>query len=533
MKQLLLFLSILSINITCAQKLTSSTSSINFGDTYEITPNTISLTISNPESFDIDIKNIRFYSIYKDTAFSSNISTGTVTAGGNLQIDVTFAPKHNVPYNTEMVIATSNGGSLSIDLQGQGKYSKTYYAASENKSEQDLKQTLKTIISANYITLGYSPARDEMFMDIDNMMVNGQGATQNRLETAYTGSIISGYTSRTDAQNQGVNTEHTFPQSYFNSSEPMRSDIHHLFICDANANSERSNLPFGNVNTPPTWSVGGSKKGIGIFEPRDEQKGTTARAMMYFVIRYQDYSGFYFAQKDVMREWNENFLPDAVEQKRNDDTEDVQQNRNPFIDYPQFADRITSFATNSVEASNPQIDTIEGYINYGFIPAGPNEYNYVIHNNGNEPVTFSNFSTSTDLTITNPSSSSTLQPGESLNLKAEINLSNTSPYSGFIIFNTDISGVPGFYVPVYANSTNIGVKEYDFVNFSLSPNPAKKQVNIELETQNNTLFIYNIIGELVLSKDVFKGSNNISLSTLSKGSYFVKIGNRTEKLIIE
>jgi hypothetical protein len=36
------------------------------------------------------------------------------------------------------------------------------------------------------------------------------------------------------------------------------------------------------------------------------------------------------------------FLPDAAEQVRNEDIFSLQNNRNPFIDYPQFAKRITS-----------------------------------------------------------------------------------------------------------------------------------------------------------------------------------------------
>lgn len=41
------------------------------------------------------------------------------------------------------------------------------------------------------------------------------------------------------------NTEHIVPQSWFNAAEPMKGDLHHLFVCQPDCNTLRSNLPYG------------------------------------------------------------------------------------------------------------------------------------------------------------------------------------------------------------------------------------------------------------------------------------------------
>src|SRR6185295_4028554 len=190
---------------------------------------------------------------------------------------------------------------------------------------------LGAVTGNGYISLGYNLARDSMFMWFDNKKTNGQGASQNTLECIYTGREAIGYTSRSDCQtNFSFNTEHTFPQSLFASNEPMRSDLHHLFPTDDASNNERADNPFGIV-TNATWSVGGSKSNRSIFEPRDQQKGATARAMMYFVLRYQNYNSFFTSQESILRTWHQNFPNTQIERTRNDDIYGMQHNRNPFV----------------------------------------------------------------------------------------------------------------------------------------------------------------------------------------------------------
>lgn len=283
---------------------------------------------------------------YADQVFTVTPSSFSVNANDSILLEITFTPEHNILYNSELLFYANSAGTLSIDVKGQGKFS-SWYASTDNKSEEDLKAALKALLSSTLVAGTYNTARDEMFMVIDNKKVNGQGATVNTAECVYTGVLATNYADRTAAQNQGFNTEHTFPQSLFSQNLPMRADLHHLFVTDDYANNQRSNYPFG-VVTNPTWQDGGSKLGGGKFEPRDWDKGRVARAMMYFVTAYQDYSSYFAPQESILRQWNASFPVDNIDIDRNEGIFNFQHNRNPFIDYPQYLERIQVLSGNSV-----------------------------------------------------------------------------------------------------------------------------------------------------------------------------------------
>lgn len=305
---------------------------------------TLQLTVSN--YLTVDTVAVDLVALCMDCTLSEQAVV--VPAGEVAQVALYFTPRHNIDYPVYVFAVPQNGlgtdaaGALvSVDLK------EAYYSSTQNLWEEDLKQELKKIISSPYVNKGYNGARDEMYMQIDNQRVNGQGATTNTLECVYTGTTITGYTSRSAAQNQGFNTEHTYPQGTFNSNEPMRADLHHLFPTTVSSNSERANKPFGIVNNP-SWQVGGSKSNSTTFEPRDKQKGPAARAMLYFLVRYQNYQGYVgAADQTVLKNWTLQYPPSTAEQNRNDAIQAVQRNRNPFTDYPQWVERISNFRSNS------------------------------------------------------------------------------------------------------------------------------------------------------------------------------------------
>jgi endonuclease I len=280
--------------------------------------------------------------------FRLDDSSGLILAPGSSRtFKLRFIPRQNIEYSSLIVFHTDIG-DLTLPIKGSGRFKEAYYDNTFNKFEEDLKASLKSITGAGYVSLGYNAtARDHMFLDIDNKKVNGQGATQNTCECVYTGVLAVGYQTRQEMQtNYNFNTEHTFPQSKFSQNEPMRSDLHHLFPTNVTANSQRGDKPFGYVSNP-SWTAGGSKTNSTTFEPRDFQKGRTARALMYFVVRYQDYTGFFAPQESLMRQWSAQFPVDSIELRRNADIFAWQKNRNPFIDHPEFLERITTLASNS------------------------------------------------------------------------------------------------------------------------------------------------------------------------------------------
>lgn len=463
--------------LASGQALVPQTGQLNFGVVYENAPDSVSLVLTNVLNRPVTVTGLRFYNTYGMPAFSSRDNYFTVPALGTATIWVKFSPRHNILHNTELVIENDGlRGFTRVDLVGQGRYSNAYYNRTEDKKEEALKSVIDSILAAGYDTLGYVIARDTMFMWIDNRRTNGQGATQNTLESCYTGSLAVGYTDRTDCQNNyGFNTEHTFPQSFFNQWEPMRSDLHHLFPCDNTSNTQRSDNPFAVVSSNIIWSDGGSRSDGTFFEPRDEWKGRVSRALLYFVLRYQDYNNFVQPQEQLLRTWHSDFPPDAIDRKRNDDVFSCQRNRNPFIDYPQFLERIHSVTTFSIEPLQPSLDFPEDTIAYGNIaPLSTAIFRYLIVNDGNSSVTLSNFALSQPalFSFLAGGSNLVLQPGEAHAVDIACTPSTNDSIRAFLTYQTSLAGQQNVSVPIFVNDPIVNsIVDPQKDSFVLFPNP--------------------------------------------------------------
>jgi len=187
--------------------------------------------------------------------------------------------------------------------------------------------------AAQHKDLGYNQARKIIFTTLDNH--DGQ------VECVYTGREL-----KTDKipNSSDMNTEHTWPQSK-GATGAAKSDLHHLFPTDSKANSMRSSYPFGVVKNVK-WTQGGSKFGTDangqtVFEPRDEHKGNVARALFYFSTVYG--KPIPPGDEAVLKQWNQADKVDAAEVARNTAIQGYQGNRNPFVDDPALADRISDF----------------------------------------------------------------------------------------------------------------------------------------------------------------------------------------------
>jgi endonuclease I len=537
MKQLLL-LAICIPFFSTAQVLTVDQTQLNFGTVNEITPDSLQLTITNTSATPITVNQIKFYNTYNTTPFSVNESNFTIAANGNKTIWVKFSPQHNIMHNSEMIIKhTANSGFTRVDLIGQGTYSKTYYSSTENTSEEALKTALNTRLGQGYISLGYNSARDAMFMTIDNEKTNGQNATVNTLECVYTGTKITGYSSRSAAQNGSpqFNTEHTYPQSTFSSAEPMKSDLFHLFPTTNTSNSNRGNNPFGVVSNG-TATGGGSFYNSSMFEPRDAQKGTTARALMYFVLRYQNYGNHFTSQENILKQWHATFAPDAIEQRRNDDIFAVQGNRNPFIDYPQFADRITNFVTTSSAPTIKSIDITQPTISFGTVNSDT-LFNYIIVNTGNTALNLTNItlSNTTDLSFSPAiGASATLNVGEAFVFPIKLSANTFGTLSETLSFNTGLPGSQGsISVPITANVvTSLGEITWE-QSISIFPNPVNNQLNINSSYSGKLdVKLYNLLGQPT-AVDQINSNGNIQINTteLPEGVYLLELTNGNERIL--
>lgn len=137
------------------------------------------------------------------------------------------------------------------------------------------------------------------------------------------------------------NCEHVVPQGWFGKKEPGRGDLHHLFTCDVSCNQYRDNNAYFDFTQGPTVERCGHRiDPENKFEPF-QGKGPVSRATLYFVVRYPKAHLLYDAQRlETVKRWA---LEDPVtdyEKHRNWTIHQLQKNRNPFIDHPDWIELV-------------------------------------------------------------------------------------------------------------------------------------------------------------------------------------------------
>jgi len=510
MQKSLLFLCTLFLaSASLKAQFTLNKSNVVFPETTVGSSSQKSVVLSNSSS-----QTIAFEATSSDNKFVVEPSNFVLEPGKSQSLKLDFEPSTNM-FEVAVIFITSNGiyGDQGIVVSGQGRYEDSYYASTQNLEEQALKDELKRIISKGYTNLGYTTCRDKMYSDIDN--ING------KVTCVYTGRSAS-FTTRSGANSNSFNCEHTWPQSLFNKSEPERADIHHLFPTDVNANSRRGSYPFGVVSNA-SWSEGGSKVGGSKFEPRDDHKGDVARAMFYFAIRYQNYSGFLNSQESVLRQWYKSDLPSTKEINRNESIFSYQKNRNPFVDHPEFLDRISSISSTSSKSVILDLclsRTTLNWINPDV--KGAEEFTIVLNNCGNAELNDLKYSLENGV-ITLHNQAQTLAVDSIVLLRVSVDpsaVSEKGKWSDKITIrngNTVLDEITFEIETGSVQATNAG-------GFSLLHSVESQTLSIQTSIEDSfDLQMINQNGQTVKSLTGINQHKSIDLSELKSGVYYIRI----------
>jgi endonuclease I len=189
---------------------------------------------------------------------------------------------------------------------------------------------------------------------------------------AYTYTFVTDQCGNYGAEGDCYNREHSFPKSWFNDATPMLTDLFHIFPTDGYVNGMRSNYPYGEVGTANWTSTNGSRLGnctftgyTGVvFEPIDEYKGDFARTYFYMVTCYLDQvsswsspmisgNGLSVWAEDMLVEWSNEDPVSEKETDRNDSVYEIQNNRNPYIDHPEWIGAVWGFPAGVTEMPHP------------------------------------------------------------------------------------------------------------------------------------------------------------------------------------
>ena len=234
-----------------------------------------------------------------------------------------------------------------------------YYDAANGLSGKSLKTALYGIIdnhsvkSYDYLWTAFRTTDDKANGKVWDMYSDVPGGTPD-YEYTFGSDQCGNYNSEGDCYNR----EHSFPKSWFNEASPMNSDLFHLVPTDGWVNNKRGSYPFGETSNPTYTSSNGSKVGScsfpgysgTVFEPIDEYKGDFARIYFYMATRYENvianwtsvvlqnnsfpvYETWFL---NMLGEWHENDPVSPKETDRNNAVYAIQENRNPFVDHPEW-----------------------------------------------------------------------------------------------------------------------------------------------------------------------------------------------------
>ncbi|HEX9657023.1 MAG TPA: endonuclease [Bacteroidota bacterium] len=512
-----------------------SHSSLVFNTTSVNTLDSASFWIINASSVPVQISDINVFK----PVFSIRDTSGTISTADSMRVWVFFKTNQNVTWRDVVTIEINDvRNSFPLPVQGSALFGDSYDPTTANLWDNDLKSALHGLISP-HIDLGYNLARDRMFETIDDPL------GIDTIECVYTGRRIRAVT-RIEAQNQQFNTEHTWPQSTFNSLDPMRADLNHLYPTDETANSMRSNNPFGPVVSNITWQSGGSKLGFNpngllAFEPRDIHKGDAARAVFYFMLRYENnYAGYLdLLQEIYLRQW---YASDPVSQKeilRNNTIATFQGKRNPLIDHPEFIQRISSFRSLTPPSLVPDIRVSPLSMDFGTASVGDSvEWLCTIVNIGRGPLSVSGIS------IDNPSDGfhvadgiSTI-PADSF-AQIRIRFTPLDPNQAFstslrITSNDPDEGIRIVPITGVSSVTSIAAGRTvpnEFLLLQNYPNPFNPSTSIAFsldKTGQVSLKVFSVLGEelATLVNEVRNpGWYNVRFNglTLPSGTYFYRL----------
>jgi len=259
-----------------------------------------------------------------------------------------------------------------------------YYGTADDSSPAALRQSLHSIID-DHQRFPYTSAATDTW-DVLELADELQG-DPGRIITLYRNAALAKWNGGENVYNR----EHVWPNSYgFPDNDASVNypftDMHALFLSDADYNSARSNHPFrychagcveyateandgrggagGGYPGDSNWQMGEFTEGT--WEVWNGRRGDVARALMYMDVRYaggthgvtgaaepdliltddlqlidasrtgQNEPVGYMGMRSVLLEWHRQDPVDAVEMRHHETVASFQGNRNPFIDHPEW-----------------------------------------------------------------------------------------------------------------------------------------------------------------------------------------------------
>ncbi len=363
-------------------------------DTFDYLEN---VTFGNPTEADVDIidptivlnsqSHLNLVQFYKDVDFSSffsvidNVDTISLDSS-DIYISNTIDSSLLQTFSVT-VIASDLSGNISAIKETFTVYAEVSYLTPEiieyysnviNLTGDTLRDAIAALIS-NHVEYDYTSSSNTDVWDLLKILDEDPNNADNVI-MFYSDLSLSKECQDTTyppdhCESVEWNREHVWSKSRgdFGETKGAGTDLHHLYAEERNMNSTKNNRYFTDCSVSTATNV--VDRGYGNytcngwhFEPRDEIKGDVARILFYMAVRYngiddepnldlvndvwsyvseeQNNKLGVYGDLDVLLQWHVNDPVSEREAIRNNLVYQYQGNRNPFIDYPEFAHLIFS-----------------------------------------------------------------------------------------------------------------------------------------------------------------------------------------------
>ncbi|KQT18060.1 endonuclease I [Chryseobacterium sp. Leaf404] len=367
-----------------------------------------------------------------------------------------------------------------------------YYDGTAGLTGYALKTKLHDIIAAKNINWNYSDLPNYYNQtDLDKYYDYGQGNTTILLDIyseipsgsdsyEYTSANL---TSTSGAEGLGYNREHAVPQSTFNSNYPMYSDLHFVIPTDARINQLRNNYPYGIGNSTNHYNFSNTSRMSNsaipnyaytnrVYEPIAEFRGDIARMLLYFAVRYEDKLPSFNTSTNInpamdrsafdgtaerafepgyiamLLQWHQQDPVSQREIDRNNAVFAIQNNRNPFVDNPQWINAIWLQTPDNIAPQTPvNLTSAQSGANFTSLSWSPSASTDVIGYNIFQNGTYLTTTKSNSIIIDHLTASTTYN----FTVKA---------YDAGYLFSSDSNSVSVSTVATDSNSKDLYITKY-------------------------------------------------------------------------
>lgn len=225
--------------------------------------------------------------------------------------------------------------TTALSIRGDNYYNEEIDKANQQTYYQNLSPTPDYNQLNQLLASTYHKAKRRI-----NLWANVDRRPDGTLMCAYSNARIETADFRRGYQ---ANEEHLIPQSWHQGSElHPEEDMHQIFVVIKEANSSRGNRIFGYSRGKFIIKTGGIYMGSNYFKPHFN-RGAVCRAILYTLVAYKEtFLKNHFPPSSL--KWIIQTARDEPislwEKHRNQELHKLQGNRNPFIDHPEWCDKI-------------------------------------------------------------------------------------------------------------------------------------------------------------------------------------------------